>query len=184
MRKEAHPPKLCDICKLPITDEQRPAVQLKNGDEVHVECYRKYEEAARRPNYLRNLAHHWTPPRCKRNVSTIARSPFSAGRDSKYESNNECLRLLQAPHHPGAAPQCPTWRRPPSPSRMLGSKRRLGVPKAVAFVHRSSRTPRRQLSVLTDPVKAGEERRSGKGLTVASQVGGESPAAMLATVII
>jgi len=50
LRKETHPPKLCAVCKQPITDEQRPSVQLKNGDELHIECYRKHEEAAHRPN--------------------------------------------------------------------------------------------------------------------------------------
>ena len=50
MRKETRPLKVCAICKLPITSEQRPSVQLKNGDEVHVECYAKREEAAHRPN--------------------------------------------------------------------------------------------------------------------------------------
>lgn len=50
MRNETPPPRLCAIGKLPIRDEQRPSVQLKNGDEVPVECYSKYEEAARRLN--------------------------------------------------------------------------------------------------------------------------------------
>ena len=50
MREETQQPKVCAICKLPITREQRPSVQLKSGDEVHVECYGKQEEAARRPN--------------------------------------------------------------------------------------------------------------------------------------
>jgi hypothetical protein len=50
MRKETQPLKVCASCKLPITSEQRPAVQLKNGGEVHLECYTKGEEAARRPN--------------------------------------------------------------------------------------------------------------------------------------
>ena len=50
MREETQQPKLCAICKLPITKEQRPSVQLRNGDEVHIECYAKREEAASRPN--------------------------------------------------------------------------------------------------------------------------------------
>ena len=50
VRKETRPLKVCAICKLPITSEQRPSVQLKNGDEVHVDCYAKREEAAHRPN--------------------------------------------------------------------------------------------------------------------------------------
>ena len=50
MRRETQPLKVCAICKLPITSEQLPAVQLKNGDEVHVECYAKREETRRGPN--------------------------------------------------------------------------------------------------------------------------------------
>jgi hypothetical protein len=50
VRKETHPLKVCAFCKLPITSEQLPSVQLKNGDELHVECYTKREEDARRPN--------------------------------------------------------------------------------------------------------------------------------------
>ena len=50
MRKETQTLKVCAICKLPITSEQLPAIQLKNGDEVHVECYAGREEAARRPS--------------------------------------------------------------------------------------------------------------------------------------
>lgn len=45
MRKETHKQVVyCAHCKLPITREQRPSVQLKNGDELHVECYEKYKE--------------------------------------------------------------------------------------------------------------------------------------------
>jgi len=53
VREETQPPKspkICVLCKLPITDAQRPSVQLRNGNEVHIQCYAKYEEAARRPN--------------------------------------------------------------------------------------------------------------------------------------
>ena len=50
MRKETQPLKVCAICKLPIRSEQLPAVQLKNGDEVHVECYAEGKEAARGAN--------------------------------------------------------------------------------------------------------------------------------------
>lgn len=39
---------ICVHCKLPITREQRPSVQLKNGDELHVECYDAYKEAERK----------------------------------------------------------------------------------------------------------------------------------------
>lgn len=40
MRKETQPPKkICAICKRPIEKQERPSVSLKNGDEVHVECY-------------------------------------------------------------------------------------------------------------------------------------------------
>ncbi len=50
MRKETHPQKLCALCKLPITEEQRPSVKLRNDEEVHIECYTKHEEATPRPN--------------------------------------------------------------------------------------------------------------------------------------
>lgn len=48
MREETRPPiVICVHCKLPIMPEQRPSVQLKNGGELHVECYDKYHEAER-----------------------------------------------------------------------------------------------------------------------------------------
>ena len=50
MREETHPALFCAICKLPITKEQRPSVQLENGDEVHVECYEKPESTEQQPN--------------------------------------------------------------------------------------------------------------------------------------
>jgi hypothetical protein len=51
MREETRSPKkICAICKKPIEKKQRPSVKMRNGDEVHVECYVKHEEAARRPN--------------------------------------------------------------------------------------------------------------------------------------
>ena len=47
MREETRPIVICVYCKLPITPEQRPSVQLKNGGELHVECYDKYHAAER-----------------------------------------------------------------------------------------------------------------------------------------
>ncbi len=48
MREETQKPVvICVHCKLPITREQRPSVQLKNGDELHVECYDKHQQASR-----------------------------------------------------------------------------------------------------------------------------------------
>ena len=43
MREEARPIKICFVCKLPITPEQRPSVQLANGEEVHCECWLEYD---------------------------------------------------------------------------------------------------------------------------------------------
>jgi hypothetical protein len=48
VREETRPIVICVHCKLPITPEQRPSVQLKNGGELHVECYDKYHAAERR----------------------------------------------------------------------------------------------------------------------------------------
>jgi hypothetical protein len=50
VREKARPPKACVVCKRPITDEQRPSVQLRDGTEVHPECFTKHKEAERRPN--------------------------------------------------------------------------------------------------------------------------------------
>ncbi len=51
MREETPPEKICVYCKRPITREQRPAVLLKNGDEVHVECWNDYEKSQlQKPN--------------------------------------------------------------------------------------------------------------------------------------
>lgn len=44
MREETRPIKICVVCKLPILPEQRPAVLLENGEEVHVECWNTYDE--------------------------------------------------------------------------------------------------------------------------------------------
>ncbi len=38
----------CVFCNKPITPEQRPCVMLKNGDEVHIECWSEYQKAERR----------------------------------------------------------------------------------------------------------------------------------------
>lgn len=37
----------CAHCQLPIKREQRPSVRIREGVEVHAECYQKYEEAER-----------------------------------------------------------------------------------------------------------------------------------------
>ena len=50
MREETHPPTICAVCKRPITAEQRPSVQLPNGEEVHVECYRPPDPGDQGPN--------------------------------------------------------------------------------------------------------------------------------------
>jgi len=50
MREETQPLMICAVCKLPITQEQLPSIRMKNGDELHIECYRKREEASKRPN--------------------------------------------------------------------------------------------------------------------------------------
>ena len=48
MREETHPIKICVVCKRPILPEQRPAVQVENGEEVHVECWNTYDQQRRR----------------------------------------------------------------------------------------------------------------------------------------
>lgn len=49
MREETQKPLvICIHCKLPIMQEQRPSVQLKDGRELHVECYNKYNQEQRR----------------------------------------------------------------------------------------------------------------------------------------
>lgn len=47
VREETQPLKICVVCKLPITREQRPSVEMKNGDEVHAECWNEYDKARR-----------------------------------------------------------------------------------------------------------------------------------------
>ena len=46
--KEIRPDPICLYCKRPITREQRPSVQLEDGDEVHIECYSEHEKDERR----------------------------------------------------------------------------------------------------------------------------------------
>ncbi|HLZ43676.1 MAG TPA: hypothetical protein VKQ11_22100 [Candidatus Sulfotelmatobacter sp.] len=41
MRKKTPRPTICVYCKLPIEKWQRPAIQMANGDQLHVECYVK-----------------------------------------------------------------------------------------------------------------------------------------------
>ena len=45
MREETHSEPKCAHCGQPITREQRPSVQLETGEEVHVQCWNKYEKA-------------------------------------------------------------------------------------------------------------------------------------------
>lgn len=45
MRKETPPETLCAHCRLPIEKWQRPAIQRPNGEQLHVECYVKLENA-------------------------------------------------------------------------------------------------------------------------------------------
>ena len=44
MREETRPIRICLVCKLPILPEQRPSVELENGEEIHCECWAKYNE--------------------------------------------------------------------------------------------------------------------------------------------
>ena len=39
MREETQGVRTCALCKLPITTEQRPSIQLKSGEEAHMECF-------------------------------------------------------------------------------------------------------------------------------------------------
>lgn len=41
---------VCVICKRPITEAQRPSVQLQSGEEAHLECYAERERQASKPN--------------------------------------------------------------------------------------------------------------------------------------
>jgi hypothetical protein len=50
VREETRPQTKCAVCELPITSEQRTAVELKNEDEVHIECCDKIGDAHRQPN--------------------------------------------------------------------------------------------------------------------------------------
>jgi hypothetical protein len=47
VREETRPQTKCAVC---ITSEQRTAVELKNEDEVHIECCDKISHADRQPN--------------------------------------------------------------------------------------------------------------------------------------
>ena len=49
MREETQPPK-CAYGGKPITKEQRPSVLLANGKEVHVECWKPFEQSQRKFN--------------------------------------------------------------------------------------------------------------------------------------
>jgi len=50
MREETRStPTICAICNKPITQEERPSVLLKSGDEVHVQCWQKQQQEASKP---------------------------------------------------------------------------------------------------------------------------------------
>jgi hypothetical protein len=48
VREETQTTIICVYCKLPITAEQRPSVQLKDGREAHDNCWNEYEDIERR----------------------------------------------------------------------------------------------------------------------------------------
>ena len=50
VREETRLQTKCAVCELPITSEQRTAVELKNEDEVYIECCDKISDADRQPN--------------------------------------------------------------------------------------------------------------------------------------
>lgn len=50
VREETQQERVCALCKQPITKRQLPAIRMKNGDQLHVECWQKYDEARRKPN--------------------------------------------------------------------------------------------------------------------------------------
>ncbi|HZC23450.1 MAG TPA: hypothetical protein VE866_08935 [Candidatus Binatia bacterium] len=41
---------ICVFCKKPITKEQRPSIQLRSGQQAHIECWIKYRDDASKPN--------------------------------------------------------------------------------------------------------------------------------------
>lgn len=43
MREETRP-SICDICKQPITRQQRPSTRLKSSEPVHLKCYLDHME--------------------------------------------------------------------------------------------------------------------------------------------
>lgn len=47
VREETHPIKICVVCKRPILPEQRPSVQVENGEEVHIDCWLEYDKRRR-----------------------------------------------------------------------------------------------------------------------------------------
>jgi hypothetical protein len=47
VREETRPDVICAVCKKPITREQRPSVQIENGDEMHLECWQEFDKARR-----------------------------------------------------------------------------------------------------------------------------------------
>jgi hypothetical protein len=47
MRKDKSQPVSCVVCKKPIDASQRPSVRLDSGQEVHAECYNRWQELQR-----------------------------------------------------------------------------------------------------------------------------------------
>ena len=51
MREETHEDQsICVFCGKPITQEQRPAIQMRPGKQAHMECWYKHEQNATKPN--------------------------------------------------------------------------------------------------------------------------------------
>lgn len=50
MQTETRSPKFCALCKLPIAEEDRPSVELENGEEAHIECFANRQQPEPKPN--------------------------------------------------------------------------------------------------------------------------------------
>ena len=48
MREETQRTSVWIFCKLPITPEQRPSVQVGDGRDVHRECWDEYQDGEHR----------------------------------------------------------------------------------------------------------------------------------------
>lgn len=45
--EETHSPyKLCAFCEQPLLPEQRPFIQVENGEEAHLVCWSKHQDSA------------------------------------------------------------------------------------------------------------------------------------------